>query len=115
MLYITDLSGNRLAYRGLTVIDNNETLKIKTKMLDGSWSIQQIGSAAKTLTVSVIVQDTSELDDICESCESIKIYHTRKIYTGIISSESISWVKLAPGIDKRRGTFELTVSEEETR
>ncbi len=115
MNYIADQSGNKLAYRGLSVLPVSDTLKIKTRMNDGSYTVQQIGSAAKMLTVSFIVTDTAAMDAVCESCEPIMVYTLDKIYTGIISSTAIIWIRIAPGIKKWRGTFELTVSAEEDR
>jgi len=109
--YINDTLGNRIVCRALQVKPNRDTIKINTRMVDGQFSIQQIGTAATSPQVSVTVQDKDELDDICETCEPIVIYHFTKRYTGIISSQAITWEPALIMGMWYKGTFEVAVSE----
>ena len=93
--YITDLNNIRISCRGLQVRPNRDSMKVVTRMLDGQYSVQQVGSQATTLAVTLSVQDKTEMDDICATCEPIKIYHYDKIYTGIITSPSIIFLAFA--------------------
>ena len=107
--YITNAIGTRLAIRTLQVRPNSNTRKIVTRLLDGSHAVQQVGSEATQLEVTVQVYDKTELDAICASCAQITVYHFGTEYTGIISSDAITWV---PGISGNRfytGTFMVMV------
>lgn len=106
---ITDINGSLIAYRGLTVTPECDTMKIKTRMLDGSWSIQQIGDETTKLNVSIAVTDMAALNVVCNLCMAIQIHTRDKIYTGIISSTSIAWARISR--NWIRGSFELAVSE----
>jgi hypothetical protein len=109
--YIEDSLSNRIPCRGLQVKPNNDTIKISTRMLDGQYSIQQIGTDATTLQVSLTVLDKDEMNEICATCEPISIYHYTKKYTGIISSQAITWQQALIMGMWYQGTFELAVSE----
>ena len=106
---ITTVNGERLDIKALTVRPERKTIKIVTKMLDGSSSVQQIGDQATTAEISVCVTDKTELDAICAACDAISIYHYGTTYTGIITSEMIAWEPLLPGDTYYKGTFSLAV------
>ena len=108
--YITTLTGTRIEGKALTVRPNENTIKIVTRMLDGSHSVQQIGSAANKLQVTFSVADKTTMNSICSTCEPIKIYHFQKVYTGIISSQDIAWSPLIPSDARYQGTFEVVVT-----
>lgn len=113
--YITDIYSNKISCRGLQVRPNRDTLKIVTRMLDGQYSVQQIGTQATTLAITLSVQDKTALDKICSTCEPIMIYHFDKIYTGIITSPSIIWTPALVMDLWYQGMFELAVSEVASR
>ena len=107
---ITKQNGDRLAILALTVRPYRDTKKIVTQMLDGSYSVQQIGLESKTNEISVCVSDKVELDAICATCETISVYHYGTTYTGVISSERINWEPLLPGDSYYKGSFSLVVT-----
>ena len=113
--YIERLTGTRIQGKGLTVRPNSDTIKISTRLLDGTYTVQQIGSAATKLQISISVAEKAVLNDICSTCEPIKVYHFGKIYTGYISSQAINWSPLIPGDLVYQGTFEIVVTGEEDR
>ena len=107
---ITKQNGDRLIVKALKVRPIKTTKKIVTQMLDGSSSVQQISEQATKAEITVCVFDKSELDNICSTCETINIYHYGTTYSGIISSESISWEPLLPGDRIYKGSFSLVVT-----
>ena len=107
---ISKLNGDRLIVKALQVRPIRTTKKIVTEMLDGSSSVQQISEQATKVDITVCVFDKSELDDICSTCETINVYHYGTTYTGIISSEAISWEPLLPGDRIYKGSFSLVVT-----
>ena len=56
--YITDIYSNKISCRGLQVRPNRDTMKIVTRMLDGQYSVQQIGTQATTLAVTLFPSRT---------------------------------------------------------
>ena len=113
--FLTTLAGERIEGAGLTVRPNSDTVKVVSRFLDGSYSIQQIGQPAVTLQITVAVRDKSVLDGICGTCAPIKVYHYNKVYTGIISSTAITWSPVIVGNRRYRGAFEVSVTEEALR
>ena len=109
--YITRSSGVRINIRTLIVRPLSETRKILTQLLDGTYTVQQIGSAATKLDITVTATDKSELDEICSNCETITVNRYGTAYTGIISSEGITWEPVTPGNRYYRGTFSVAVIE----
>lgn len=109
--YITRSSGVRINIRTLIVRPLSETRKILTQLLDGTYTVQQIGSAATKLDITVTTTDKSELGEICSICETITVNHYGTAYTGIISSEGITWEPVIPGNRYYRGTFSVAVIE----
>jgi len=109
--YITDINGNRIACKGLQVKPNSDTLKVVTRMLDGQFSVQQVGTAAVTLQVTLQVTDKTDLDEICATCEPIYFYHYTKRYLGIITSQAITWQQTFILGMWYQGTFDIAVSE----
>lgn len=107
--YIINAIGTRLAIRTLQVRPNQSTKKITTRLLDGSHTVQQVGNVATQLEVTVQVNDKTELDAICASCEQITVYHYDAEYTGIISSDDIAWAPVMPGNRFYTGTFTVMV------
>jgi len=113
--HLETLTGTRIQGKGLTVRPSDDTIKIVTRLQDGTYTVQQIGSAATKLQISVSVTDKTILNGLCSTCEPIKVYHFGKIYTGYISSQSIAWSPMIPGDAVYQGTFELVVTGEEDR
>lgn len=107
---ISKMNGDRLIVKALKVRPIRTTKKIVTEMLDGSFSVQQISEQGIQTEITVCVFDKSELDDICSTCEPINVYHYGATYTGIISSEAISWEPLLPGDRIYKGSFNLVVA-----
>lgn len=105
--YLADINGNRLSACALTVRPKAATRKIITQMLDGSHTVQQIGTAATSLKVTAVVRDKAELDTICATCAPIRVAHYGKTYTGIIADEAIDWEPVMVGDRWYRGAFEV--------
>jgi len=108
--YISDLDNVRIQARSLIVRPVSSTRKIVSQLIDGSHTVQQISSAAEILQVSVIVKSKNRLDEICETCEPINIVHYGRTYTGIISSNEITWEPIMAGNRWYRGSFEFVVT-----
>jgi len=110
--YITDDAGTLIYCRGLQVRPTRSTGKITSKLLDGSFTVQQISTnEATTLQVTVGVISKATFDAACASCEPLYIYHFDKRYHAIITSQEISWEPVATGNDNYRGTFEAAAIE----
>ena len=107
--HISKINGDRIETLAISVRPKSETTKIVKKMLDGSYTVQQIGNPGVSLDITVCVSDKDTLDQICASCEAIIIYHYGKEYQGVISSEAISWAPLLAGDSVYKGTFSLVV------
>ncbi len=109
--YVTNDSGTLIYCRGLQVRPKSSTTKITSRMLDGTYTIQQIGNAATALQVTVNVIDKTTFNGICETCAPIYIYHFNKRYQTIITSPEISWEPNTIGNDNFKGSFEAAVIE----
>lgn len=107
--YIQKANESRADILALSVRPARESKKIVTQMLDGSYSVQQIGNQAISLEITVCVTDKSEMDLISATCEKIVVYHYGMTYTGIISSDKISWEPLLPGDRYYKGAFSMVV------
>lgn len=107
--YITNSEGTRLPIRTLQVRPIRNTRKIVTRLLDGSNTIQQVGSESIQLDITVQVYDKAPLDAVCASGETITVMHFGTSYTGVISTESIVWIPAMPGDRYYTGTFSMLV------
>lgn len=107
--HIRKTNADRIDTLAISVRPKAETTKIVKKMLDGSYTVQQIGSSGVTLEITVCVSDKDPLDQICASCEGIIVHHYGKEYQGVISSEAISWEPLLAGDSVYKGMFSLVV------
>ena len=109
--YITNSSGVRLSIRAITARPFANTKKIVSRLLDGSYAVQQIGTAAVRVDITVVVADKTALDAICANCEPITLNHYGTIYTGVIQSEEIAWEPAMIANRWYRGAFSLVVTE----
>ena len=111
MNYITDSAGARLNIRALTARPFANTRKIISRMLDGNYTVQQIGDSNGRVEITVIVADKTRLDAICATCEPITLTHYGRTYYGVIQSEEIAWEPVMIGNRWYRGSFSLVVIE----
>lgn len=109
MNYITNSAGARLNIRALTARPFTNTKKIVSRMLDGNYTVQQMGVGAGRVEITAIVADKTQLDAICASCEPITLTHYGKTYYGVIQSEEITWEPVMIGNRWYRGSFSLVV------
>lgn len=102
-----------VAYEGILAKarDNANTKVIETRLLDGSHTVQTIGSAATK--VSIEFHCSLAVRRLIEACASsatpLKAYGTDKVFTGIISGGEIKSDYSTPSTWKL--TFDLLVTE----
>jgi hypothetical protein len=66
---------------------------IETEMLDGSFTVQTIGSSATRIEVEHYCSTATRriLQSTAAAGEPVKVYWRDKVYTGLISGGTISW------------------------
>jgi len=96
-------------------VDNETTQKIETIMLDGSVSIQVIGSPITSVDVEYYCkrQTRRQLQACAATGAPVVVLHRDKIWTGVISGNVI--VEPYISTTDERLAFTILVSEENSR
>lgn len=115
MNYLADLDS--VAFEGILAKarDNQQTRVIETQMLDGTFNIQTIGSAATRVAVEFYC--SLAVRRVLEACASsatpLKCYATGTVWTGLISGGEIKADYFSPDLWKL--AFDLLVLEADPR
>jgi hypothetical protein len=112
MASLYDSNDTLITDRVSSVMPGYDVIKVTNRLLDGSYHVQTIGTAARivTATFTVTSETTKDTVDLADAQATLlKVTGSSKYYTGIIK-DTPSWDRLAPGI--YRTTITLLVSEE---
>ncbi len=91
--YLTDNSDVLIQGKLAKAKDNSAQRVIETEMLDGSFTVQTIGSPATRVEVEHYCSTATRrtLQSTAATGTPIKVYWRDKIYTGLISGGKIAW------------------------
>ena len=92
--------------------DSQNSQFIKKRLLDGTYNIQTIGSAARTIDVEFYcdIEVRRDLEDAAAAGDLIKVNYEDRIWTGLIDNADVKW---DPFVDtEERVTFVLLVTVE---
>lgn len=86
---------------------------IKKRLLDGTYNIQTVGAAARTVDVEFYcdIEVRRDLEDAAAAGDLIVVTYEDRIWTGLIDNADVSWEPLVD--TEERVTFDLLVVTEE--
>lgn len=112
--FLYDIEDNLISDLINTAILEPEIIKIKNKLLDGTYHIQSIGSALTIIGITCYVKKTNKekIDDLYINDEPVKLTKEGKYYIGLISDKPV-WSVFTKGTYGLYETkFKIAVSEE---
>ena len=117
--YISDSNDNELSGFLSKAKDNASIRTIETQMLDGSFTIQTIGSSVSKVSVEFYCCTATrrELQACISTCQPIKVYWLDRVWTGLISGGKLDWERFSRYETKiqEKLAFEVLVTEEAAR
>jgi hypothetical protein len=111
-----DSSNNLITETLSEVLPHLDSIKIKNRLLNGTYHIQTVGTAITLIDITCTVNETGKqtIDDSEAVCSPITLKRDGKYYKGLILNPP-QWNNLIKGDTTRRkytGQFTLTVTEE---
>src|SRR5674476_728326 len=95
--FISNINDN--GYSGfLTKAKDNASIRtIETQMLDGTFTVQTIGSSATKVSVEFYCSTATrrELQTCINTCQPIKVYWLDRVWTGLISGGKLDWERFS--------------------
>ncbi|MDY0235059.1 MAG: hypothetical protein RBR71_03485 [Gudongella sp.] len=113
---LVDIDNNLITREISNVLVSFDTLKIKNRLLDGTYHIQTVGEPIKVIIISCNMQEEGKLriDDAYNIDKPIKLNWYGKYYIGLISDPPSMSIFLKGSDAKRRhaGDIKIMISSE---
>lgn len=112
--FLYDITNNLITDLVNSAILNPEIIKIKNRLLDGSYHVQSLGSRSNVIDIICYVDKfgKEKIDNLYIVDEPIKLVKDNKYYIGLISEKS-EWGIFSKGKNGLYETnFKIAVSEE---
>ena len=109
--FLYDTNNNLITDLVRSAILNPDIIKVKNRLLDGTFHVQTIGDRLDTIKVACYTDEANKarLDDMYITNEPIKLVKENKFYVGLMDNKA-EWTEFTRGLYET--SFDLVVRSE---